>query len=198
MKSQGSFGLSTFFVNNFRSNQDTESRKEPLCWHWARESTDMQFDSPSSIHDLRRCDLTLTSEQPWLWALPNKEFSIRRGLVRELWRCLNFGSIATFGRVMSHKPNLDPWVWVKDLTSEVTGWSETILSPSAASHNGRHAYFLRCSSSFRGETARTYHPLDPLAPPGRYVEKHLARVKSRYAAMSGQHIMAWYCMICSL
>ena len=43
MTLQGHFGSSAFFVNNFLSNWDRESRKAPLCWQWDPEMTYMQL-----------------------------------------------------------------------------------------------------------------------------------------------------------
>ena len=39
---------------------EIESGKAQLWWHWASESTTMRLDPPSSIHELRGRDLTLT------------------------------------------------------------------------------------------------------------------------------------------
>ena len=67
---------------------------------------------PSSIHDLKVCNLTLTSLSTWTLTLPNKKYITRRGLMRGLRWCLHFGSTTTFGGFMSKKT--DPWV--SDLT----------------------------------------------------------------------------------
>ena len=119
------------------------------------------------------------------WSFPNKKYIIRRGLLRDLRCCLYFGSTATFGSVISQKPN--PVLWVIDLTSEVTGWHETfnlgtnrcfLLQPTCS-------LCLRSSILTRDDTARrevcTYIPT-PLGWGVRRKPSGLAMVK-----LSGKH-----------
>ena len=66
-------------------------------------------------------------DQTWLWPLQIKNISFDATWKEEIRWCLRFGSITTFGGVMSQKPNPD--LRVIDLTSKFTGWPETLTWP---------------------------------------------------------------------
>ena len=119
---RGLFGSSAFFVNNFRSSWNRESRTAPLLVLTLSSRIYLHAAwPPSSVHDLWGCDLTLTSGMGSTLTLTfTKQKTYNwRGLIRGLLWCLNFASAATFSGVMSQKPNSDLRVIV--LTSEVWG-----------------------------------------------------------------------------
>ena len=80
---------------------EMESRKTPLWWHWTPKTTDMRLDSLAQSMTWEGLTWPWPPGQSWLWPLPNKKYMIRRGLMRTVWLCLNFGSAATFGGVIN-------------------------------------------------------------------------------------------------
>ena len=112
---------SSFFVHNFRLNWDRVEKGTTVMA--MRSWIGWNATWPHSVTcDLREFDRTLTSGAI-LTALYLTNDIIWRGLMRGLRWCLEFGSVWPFWRSFGPK-NKTPRVI--DLTSEVTGWLDTL------------------------------------------------------------------------
>ena len=143
-----------------------ESRKAPLWWHWAPESTDQRFHLPYLIHGLKGFDLTLTSASVLVLTFTEQKrisfdatwredydgvciLALRLSLA-ELWA---INQTPTFGSLTWH------------LRSPVDQ-RPLILVPIAASRNHRHTRFSLSSTKLREKRrVGSYQP-----PRRKYVE----------------------------
>ena len=137
MSSQGPFGSSAFFVNKLRSNWDRVEKGSIVLALSCQNDLDVTCP-PTSIRDFRGCDLTLTWGSTLTLTFKKQKvyhcmcFAERITMALEFWLYGN--------GVMSQKSN--PKLWIIDLTSEVTDWTETLIwVPIVASRNCRHARF---------------------------------------------------------
>ena len=152
------------------------------------ESREKHYCARTELPNRLICDLTsldhsvilggVPQGQPSLWPFPNKKLLIARGLMRGLRWCLYFGSTATFGEL---KLKSKPRPLAIDLTSEVTGWPNTLnLGTNRCVLWRPTCSFFPRSLAQLGAKARGSHQHSPLPLSRRVYRKplRLARVKA--------------------